>query len=239
MSEMKLNQDYNKFINIGYTNKEDTVYSRPSKSICASNNLKDFISNINKFNFTSAFDHKGAKSFLRSKGKALKEINIEDYSISEEEETSDNENTKTKHEKRENEPRIKGVHKHHHRQASINPRRHIYIINDEHRHLSSKNKKKIDSIKSKNEKFLSLVNKKFITKKKSAIFCSQIELRMFKDKTINKLKPIKNSKCTNKRLKYYSCNNLIDSSFDRKPSSKSNSTLIQIVNEISQSNIQM
>lgn len=225
MSETKLNLDNNKlFINIGYTNKEDTVYFRPSKSICPSNNLKDFISNTNKFNFTSAFDHKGAKSFLRSKGKALKEINIEDY-ISEEE-TSDNQNMKTKHEKREIEPRTKGVHKHHHRQASINPRQHIFLSNIELKYLSPKNKKKI-------------VNKKFITKKKSANFCSQIELRMFKDKALNKLKPIKNSNCTKKKLKFYSCNNLVETSFDRTPSSKSNSTLIQIVNEISQSNIQM
>ena len=136
MSETKLNLDNNKlFINIGYTNKEDTVYSRPSKSICPSNNLKDFISNTNKFNFTSAFDHKGAKSFLRSKGTALKEINIEDY-ISEEE-TSDNQNMKTKHEKREIEPRTKGVHKHHHRQASINPRQHIFLSNVENELIPS------------------------------------------------------------------------------------------------------
>ena len=38
--------------------------------------LKSFISNNKKFSFCSAFDRRGAKSFLKSKEKALKEIEM-------------------------------------------------------------------------------------------------------------------------------------------------------------------
>jgi hypothetical protein len=59
-------------------------------------NLKDFISNLNRFNFSSAFDHKGAKSFLKSKGRALKEICI-DECLSDEEEQNKKKGEKKKH----------------------------------------------------------------------------------------------------------------------------------------------
>ena len=238
MSEMKLNLDFNKlYINVEYSNKDDIISSTSNKNICESN-LKEFISNANKFNFYSAFDHKGAKYFLKSKGKALKEISIEDISITDDE-SSEKENKNTRKAKKEKERR----HKHHkssHQNTAVNSKKYIFSSNLESRHQSAKNaSKKAFSLKNKNKEILNLVNKKAIKKNKSSKFYSQIELKMYKDKTINKLKPIKNLKCAKNSLKYYSCNNLVDSSFERTQSSKSNSTLLQIVNEISQSNINM
>ena len=47
--------------------------------------LMEFISNTNKFNFSSAFDRKGAKSFLKSKGEALQKIDLNEYILDENE----------------------------------------------------------------------------------------------------------------------------------------------------------
>ena len=73
-------------------------------------NLQYFISNPNKFNFSSAFDHKGAKSFLKSKGKALKEI-ILDGSMSEEEEKEEEIIIKKEEKKRRKFPSSKFITK--------------------------------------------------------------------------------------------------------------------------------
>ena len=58
--------------------KKYEVYKNKSVINIHKSNLIDFISNSNKFNLNSAFDHKGAKSFLKSKEKALKKIIIDD-----------------------------------------------------------------------------------------------------------------------------------------------------------------
>ena len=63
--------------------KKDNLMNVIDKPI--QNSLKEFISNVKKFNFSSAFDRKGAKSFLKSKGKALQEIDLNENILDENE----------------------------------------------------------------------------------------------------------------------------------------------------------
>ena len=58
--------------------KKYEVYKNKNVININKSNLINFISNSNKFNLNSAFDHKGAKSFLKSKEKALKKLIIDD-----------------------------------------------------------------------------------------------------------------------------------------------------------------
>ena len=61
------------------TKEEDSKVVKNKESFhTQNNNLINFISNLNKFTFSSAFDYKGAKSFLKSKEKALDKIIIDE-----------------------------------------------------------------------------------------------------------------------------------------------------------------
>ena len=77
--------------------ESSTEFLKEQNKCMKDSNLIDFISNTNKFKFDSCFDHKGAKSFLKSKGVALKEISIDDYLIEEKEETKYKNGEKRRH----------------------------------------------------------------------------------------------------------------------------------------------
>ncbi len=61
---------------------------------------------------------------------------------------------------------------------------------------------------------------------------------MYQDKDLNKIHPIKTFE-ENKNGKYKNTNDLADSFHRKRNTVKSNSTLIDIVNEISQNNIEI
>ena len=217
-------------------------------------NLQYFISNPNKFNFSSAFDHKGAKSFLKSKGKALKEI-ILDGSISEEEEEKEEEIIIKKEEKKRRKyPSSKFITKDSKNQIKkyslekdkIISRNYLETINNhicytlENHNKSkkkSKKKKKLVSNKDNDAYLKNFLNKELnVDKIKSLKYCSEIELKMFNDKSLDKLKPIKekiakvheNIKGQNLNINK---NFNTDYSFVRTGSSNSDSTLINIISE--------
>lgn len=152
-------------------------------------NLKDFISNLKRFNFSSAFDHKGAKSFLKSKGKALKEISIDDSlsdgeeQIRKKEEKKKNKNASCKDFNKNITKKLKkdmlfyktknkstkNVQLLHH---------HTYDNHSKKRKKSKKNKfKKVVSSKENNYRYF--LNKELNNKSKTPLkFQSQIELKV-------------------------------------------------------------
>ena len=132
----------------------------------------------------------------------------------------------------------KGVTKKKYINSSICPREKIILSNIEIRNKSSNNIKKQKSrceINKNNVNLLSPTKNKLRIKNKPTKFCSQLELRMYKDKKIKKLKPIKSFK-SRKNSIYHSFNNLLDFSLDKSNSLKSDGTLVQIVKEISRNN---
>lgn len=224
------------FTNIDYIKKENNYISQSNKNCSITSELKEFISNPNKFTLTSAFDHKGAKSFLKSKIKALKEITIDDNIISDEENSEKEEDKLTNSKKRIFS--CKGITKVRRRNSIIYPREQIVLTNIENRIKSSNNLKKQKSkceIKKNNDNLLSLAKNNLRVKKKPTKFCSQLELKMYKDKKINKIKPIKSFK-SRKNSIYHSFNNLLD--LEKSNTLKSDSTLVQLVNEINQNESQ-
>lgn len=152
-------------------------------------NIENFFQK--KINFNSAFDHKGSKHFLHSKKVALQQIIIDD------DDSSNNDDTQS------------GSNKEKKQLKYIFPK-HSLNLNKENRAKSSNNLFYISNIKlkSKVRDIENHINKKnknahiiytFATKNNSPQkhmnknFSSQ-ELRMFEDKTINKIKPIKKNK---------------------------------------------
>ena len=214
------------------------------------NNLKDFISNLNRFNFSSAFDHKGAKSFLKSKGRALKEICI-DECLSDEEE----QNKKKEEKKKQKIASCKGFNKNITKQLkkdlisnkkNTKSMKNIHLLHNQIYDDHSKDKKK-----SKKSKFKKVVSSKendyihintFLKKdfknisKTPLKFQSQIELKMFNDKSLNKLGPIR-GKSISGNLGDNKVDTIINNHNDNSPFLKSDtfntdSTLLNIVSEI-------
>lgn len=144
----------------------------------------DNISNIfrkffkKKFIFNSAFDHKGSKQFLNSKKLALKHIIIDEDNSS----SNDTQNEK-------NHPQTAIFQTIKDRAKSTND---IFLL--EHNHLKNKaNELSNDKNKNNHKKqyYKSVVTKELNIKKIIKKFLSLEELKMFKDKNINKIKPIK------------------------------------------------
>lgn len=209
-------------------------------------NLKDFISNLNRFNFSSAFDHKGAKSFLKSKGKALKEICI-DENISDEEEQNKKKEEKKNHKISSSKYITKQLKKDMiSYKTKIKSTNNLHLFQNQIYDDHSKEKKK-----SKKKKFKKVVSSKennythintFLKKdfknisKTPSKFQSQIELKMFNDKSLNKLKPIRgksiNDNLGDNKVGTFTNNNNDDFPFLKSDTFKTDSTLLNIVSEI-------
>jgi hypothetical protein len=152
-------------------------------------NLENFY--LKKIIFNSAFDHKGSKHFLHSKKAALQQIIIDD------DDSSNNDDTQTGSNKEKK--NLKNIFT----KPSLNR-------NKENRAKSSNNlfyfsnyklKNKIQDIENHNNKkngkehlIHTFPTKKYSPQKKMNKNFSSQELKMFKDKAIQKIKPIKKSK---------------------------------------------
>lgn len=216
------------------TKEEDSKIIKNEKYFQTQNqNLINFISNFHKFSFSSAFDYKGAKSFLKSKEKALDEIVIDENVQSHKNDIKKNEDiaeNPKKRKRKETNTEISPI--------SIN-NKYQSKIDDEKGEISSKNKLRKNHSRKEiiNFKILKIKNEEKLMSdiglkmpKISSKFCSRIELKMFNDKNLNRIKPIKVSKPE------YTHNNLKFSEFNqnkRNSSIKSDSSLMQLVSEIS------
>lgn len=216
------------------TKEEDSKIIKNEKYFQTQNqNLINFISNFHKFSFSSAFDYKGAKSFLKSKEKALDEIVIDENVQSHKNDIKKNEDVAEnpkKRKRKETNTEISPI--------SIN-NKYQSKIDDEKGEISSKNKLRKNHSRKEiiNFKILKIKNEEKLMSdiglkmpKISSKFCSRIELKMFNDKNLNRIKPIKVSKPE------YTHNNLKFSEFNqnkRNSSIKSDSSLMQLVSEIS------
>lgn len=220
-------------------NQENSKATKNEKSFHTQNdNLINFISDLNKFSFSSAFDHKGAKSFLKSKEKALDEIildeDIQSYN------DNDKKNIKINEDDAEN--KIKAKRKDTHTGISPLSIRNKYLSqnNEEKKEISPKTKarknqsrKELNNFKIwKNKNDEKVMNELGLKMPKiSSKFCSRIELKMFNDKNLNKIKPIKvpRPKYTHKNLPIPQLNQN-----NRNSSIKSNSSsLLKLITEIS------
>ena len=215
--------------------KEDSKVIKNEKTFQTNNNnLINFISNLNKFTFSSAFDYKGSKSFLKSKEKALDEIlldeNIQNHKNDKKKIIKNNENEispkKTKRKKKHNDVSRLSI-KNKYQSKNEEEKEEISSKNKIIKNHSRKEKNKFKIWKNKNdEKIMKDIGLKM--PKISSKFFSQIELKMFNDKNLNRIKPIKvqKPKYTHNNLKFPELNN------NRNSSIKSDSSLIQLVNEI-------
>ena len=155
----------------------------------------DRISNIfrkffkKKMHFNSAFDHKGTKQFLKSKKLALENIIIEDNNSSNNDSDTQNESDKQKKSPKMKYPKTTIIKKDRNRPKSSN---NIFLLG--HDNLKNKAHEMSHSNKKDNKKpfVKSLVSKELnIHTKLNKYFFSSQELKMFQDKDINKIKPIK------------------------------------------------
>ena len=194
------------------------VFKNKSETNMNKSNLMDFISNSHKFHFNSAFDHKGAKSFLKEKEKALKKIIIDD-NMSDEQSIESN---KKKH-KFLNLPNM-----------DSNENKQIYLsgYNDNKSMKSTKdiNHKK-EKCKSVNGNEDNKKDKHLKITQKSTQFFSQTELKMFKDKEIKKLKPIKIKEF--KSDKKFNNAHKKQKSYQKIEYRPSDSTLITLIHDMS------
>ena len=191
--------------------KENTITNIYKSS---PNNLKDFISNLKKFNFKSAFDHKGSKSFLKSKGKALEKICLNENLLEENK-------IKKKHNKKRKNCSCKIINKKLKKE-----------IKNKYTHEQKEKKKEYKNllnVKDSDIYITNYFNKDIkVEKKIPKKFCSQMELNMFKDKTLNKLQPIK---WKTEKENYINT----DYTYKHKNSSESDSTLFNLISEIKHS----
>ena len=210
--------------------RKELISKNKSETNINKSNLIDFISNLKKFNLNSAFDHKGAKSFLKSKEKALKKIII-DENLYDEKSIESNK----KKEECLNIPKI-GSHQDLFRLNNKNKDKNQHYLTS----LNDNKNKILNTTHDKEEKLISaneneIINKKdkhLKIKKKSTQFYSQSELKMFNDKELKKLKPIK-VKTFKNNPKYNSVYNKNTKVFKRIDNRPSNSTLITLINEMS------
>ena len=163
------------------------------KSNIQSDNINLNIENFfqKKINFNSAFDHKGSKHFLHSKKVALQQIVIDDDDSSNNDDTQSGSNKEKKNLKNIFPKSSLNFNKANRAKSSSNL---FYISND-------KLKNKIQDIgkqnthKYKKEHIIhTFATKKFSPQKHMNKNFSSQELRMFEDKTIQKIKPIKKIK---------------------------------------------
>jgi hypothetical protein len=139
-----------------------------------------------KIRFNSAFDHKGSKQFLKSKKLALQHIIIDENNSSSNESDTQNESNKRAKSPKLKHPKTTVIKKVENRAKSSN---NIFFL----KHDNLKNKA-YETSNNKNKKLFvkSLVTKELNINKKINKFFSSQELKMFHDKEINKIKPIKN-----------------------------------------------
>ena len=216
--------------------EDSKVFKNENTFQTQNNNLIKFISNLQKFSFSSAFDYQGAKSFLKSKEKALGKIVIDENILSHQNDINKIiKNNEDEEEKPKNRKR-----KETHTDISPLPVKNKYQskIEDEKKEISPKNKvrknqsrKEINSFKILKNKYEEKIMNDIGLKmpKISSKFCSQIELKMFNDKNLNRIKPIKipKQKNTHNNLKLpeFNLNN-------GNNSIRSDSSLMQLVSEI-------
>ena len=154
------------------------------------NNIKKTLANFfqKKIKFSSAFDYKGSKQFLNSKHKALEQIVIDDDDYdnsSNNDNTNDNDNDNYNDFQSVGSKRKKYPPFRHPKTLSTNqePEIHPQSCNNLFKYTRTDNNRK----KNKRKKAKTKNNKREVIKR---YFSSQ-ELKMFKDKEIKKIKPIK------------------------------------------------
>ena len=160
----------------------------PLKNNTVKINLYNFYQKRIKFN--SAFDHKGSKKFLYSKKVALEEIKL-DYSDNSSNNDSDtlNESNKQKDFTSNIYPKI-FINK---KKIQKNNSNNLFLLS-KNNELKDKTPKKA---RSKNKLYINrdyiktTITKELIFNKKLKKYCSSQELKMFNDKDIKKIKPIK------------------------------------------------
>ena len=218
------------------TKEEDSKVVKNKESFhTQNNNLINFISNLNKFTFSSAFDYKGAKSFLKSKEKALDKIVIDETILSHKSDkkkfikNNENEGSPKKTKRKETYNDISPLSIKNKYQSKIEEmKEEISPKNMTRKNHSRKELNNFKIWKNKNdEKIMKDIGLKM--PKISSKFRSQIELKMFNDKSLNKIKPIKVLKpnYTQINLKFPELNEN-----KRNNSIRSDSSLMQLVNEI-------
>ena len=230
-------------------NESSSEFLKDQNKNIQNHNLIDFISNANKFKFDSCFDHKGAKSFLKSKGMALKKISINEYLIEKNEEIKDKKREKKRHKSASSKALDKkadihiknGLASH---KKKIRSMKNLDLFYNPHTttleaHVIGKktSKKKQQKSNKENVYFRNIImNELNIDKKKINKFYSQIEINMFNDKNLKKLKPIKEktvkSDLGSKKVNTFNANNNYEFAFVKSDSSKFDSTLLNIVSEI-------
>ena len=144
-------------------------------------NLSNFFQK--KIKFSSAFDHKGSRQFLHSKKAALEKIVMDDNSHH-----SSNNDSDTQNESDKQKIKLKKTKKQKKQVKSSNNL--IFFSNNL---LNNKNQRKSTSIKynTKSNLIKTSVTKNLHLQKKYHKYSSSLELKMFKDKEIKKIKPIK------------------------------------------------
>ena len=149
-----------------------------------SDKINDDIRNFfkKKIKFNSAFDHKGSKHFLHSKNEALQQIVIDEDSSNNDSDTQSGS--------------IKKKYKNRHVKTCINnkARSSIYLDNVMNNNLKNKTGDSKDKNFRKENMIRTLViNELNVNKRLKKNFSSQ-ELKMFGDREIRKIKPIKKKK---------------------------------------------
>ena len=227
--------------------ESSTEFLKEQNKNMQNSNLIDFVSNTNKFKFDSCFNRKGAKLFLKSKGIALKEISIDEYTIEEKEEIKNKKREKKRHKSAsskvldKNAPKQirKGLASYKKKIRSMkNLDLFINPYNTLEPHVIKKKKSKKKKYKSNKENvYLTNIIKDElnINKQKTKKFYSQIELNMFNDKNLKKLKPIREKTISNlgsKKVNTFNANFIYEFPFVKSDNSKIDSTLLDIVSEI-------
>ena len=210
-------------------------------------NLIDFISNANKFKFDSCFDQKGAKLFLKSKRMALKEISIDENLIEEKEEIKDKKREKKRHKSTSSKALDKNVDNRIKNglasyKKKIRSMKNLDLFYSPHTTLEphvigkKKSKKKQDKSNKENVYIKNIIMDELNIDKRKKKFYSQIEINMFNDQNIKKLKPIKEktmkSDLESKKVNTFNANHNNGFDFVKSDNSKFDSTLLDIVSEI-------
>ena len=146
-----------------------------------------------KINFISAFDHKGSKHFLHSKKIALQQIIIDDDDFSNNGDTESGSNKDKKHLKYIfSKPSL--ILEGNRAQSSNNL---FYVSNYKLKNKAQDIEKHINQKNKKEQIIHTFATKKYSPQKHMNKNFSSQELRMFEDKTISKIKPIKKIKNNN------------------------------------------
>ena len=153
-----------------------------------------------KFKLSSAFDHKGSKHFLNSKKIALQQIILDDNTSSGDSDTENDTNEKAKNSKKYRKYSCKIS------LPNSELKKHLKVSLQNDQNKKNINKKSPEKMKSTSvndplkKMFASSTNNQHYLSKKniSHKFFSNQEIKMFEDKDIKKIKPIKK---TNKEIK--------------------------------------